>query len=80
MGVKIFSDKGCTRQYAIKDEFEAIKNCQMEEYLKQKYGTENPFEANKEKIITSKSTDQNKSQYIPKYEHEKRLISIFTNL
>lgn len=80
MGVKLFSDKGCKKQYAIKDEYEVIKNYKMSEYLKQKYGTENPFEANTEKIITSKSTDQNQSIYIPQYENEKRMLSIFTNL
>ncbi len=81
MEVKIFTDKGCKRQYAIKDEYESIKNHQILEYLKQKYGTENPFEANTKKIsTTSKPTDQNQSQYIPQYQNEKRLLSIFTNL
>ena len=80
MGVKIFTDKGSKRQYTIKDEYETIKNYQMTEYLKQKYGTENPFEANTKKITTTKPTDQNNSQYIPQYENEKRMLSIFTNL
>ena len=84
MGVKIFTDKGCKRQYAINDEYESIKNYQMIEYLKQKYGTDNlPNELNRIlEVINPKNnlTKKDISQYIPQYENEKRMLSIFTNL
>ena len=84
MGVKIFTDKGCKRQYAIKDEFEAIKNYQMLEYLKQKYGIDNlknRFIGKTENFNqVNNSNKQNQQEYIPQYENEKRMLSIFTNL
>lgn len=84
MGVKIFTDKGCRIQYAIKDEYEMIKNYQIIEYLKQKYGTDN-FSNMFMKIMESldpktDSKNKSKSQYIPQYENEKRMLSIFTKL
>jgi hypothetical protein len=84
MGVQLFKDKGCRISYAIKEEYEAIKNYQMTEYLKQKYGTNNLKNEQKEKTEIfnqmNNSKEQNKLQYIPQYENEKRMLSIFTNL
>lgn len=84
MGVQIFKDKGCKRPYAIRDEYEMVKNHQIIKYIEQKYGTDNSIKQIDKLIEYSKLktslNNKNKSQYIPQYENEKIMLSIFTNI